>query len=325
MSNTGLPNADSASPSDPGHEKRSNELIATVLITSQDRKELLSQAIESVQRQTVPVEILVVDDGSTDGTLEHVRSNYPEINLIHNEQPLGIIAARNEAAKVARGDILFTLDDDATFGSEDVIESVIQDFCHPRVAVVAIPYTNHWPDGTTQPPKEITGRQDEDFPCCFNFPGGSNAMRRQVFLKLGGYGGSGRQAEEQTLAVRLLNQGYVIRHSSTAEIDHYPQRQFEDRGLRLYYGTRNALLYGTLYIPWRHLPNYYLTALLIRGKVAVKYGCMGSLLRGIATGTYDSLRLLKQRSAVSSQAYLLSRQLVKKSLPFSELRELTST
>ena len=53
----------------------SNNPAATVLITTKDRKDDLARAIGSVVEQTAPVELIVVDDGSTDGTSELVRDS----------------------------------------------------------------------------------------------------------------------------------------------------------------------------------------------------------------------------------------------------------
>ena len=96
------------------------EPVATVLITTKDRADELPRAIDSVARQTAPVQLVVVDDGSSDHTSQLVREKYPWAILARNETPLGIIEARNKAASLAETNILFTLDDDAEFSSPDV-------------------------------------------------------------------------------------------------------------------------------------------------------------------------------------------------------------
>src|SRR5947209_653877 len=116
---------------------------ATVLITTKDRKHVLARAIESVLSQSVPVDLLVVDDGSSDGTAEMVRERFPKARLIRNEQPLGIIAARNAAAQEIRTDIVFTLDDDAAFSDPRVVAGVLEDMRQERVGAVAIPLVDH--------------------------------------------------------------------------------------------------------------------------------------------------------------------------------------
>ena len=59
------------------------------------------------------LEVIVVDNGSTDGTAEHVRSSWPEVSLIANEQNAGYTRANNQAVKVARGRYLLLINADA--------------------------------------------------------------------------------------------------------------------------------------------------------------------------------------------------------------------
>ena len=68
---------------------------STVVITTKNRKDELRTALQSTLRQTVAVEILVFDDGSTDGTSQMVAAEFPQARLHRVEQSLGIIEARN--------------------------------------------------------------------------------------------------------------------------------------------------------------------------------------------------------------------------------------
>ena len=54
---------------------------ASIVITTKNRKESLRRAIASAVMQTIPVEIIVIDDGSTDGTSEMVTSEFPQVRL----------------------------------------------------------------------------------------------------------------------------------------------------------------------------------------------------------------------------------------------------
>ena len=84
----------------------------SVIIPTYNRFVALQNALASVYAQTLPPsEVIVVDDGSTDGTAEMVRREYPDVKLlIQNNQ--GVSAARNTAIQVAEGDWIALLDSD---------------------------------------------------------------------------------------------------------------------------------------------------------------------------------------------------------------------
>jgi len=87
-------------------------LKITVIIPTHNRKVVLGRAIQSVLRQTLPPdEILVIDDGSTDHTAEFVSETFPQVILI--KQPnKGVSAARNRGIRIAKHDWLAFLDSD---------------------------------------------------------------------------------------------------------------------------------------------------------------------------------------------------------------------
>ena len=84
----------------------------SVIIPSHNRARLLPRCLDSVLAQTRgPDEIIVVDDGSTDGTAALVAERYPDIKLM--AQPnRGVSAARNAGVRAARGDWVAFLDSD---------------------------------------------------------------------------------------------------------------------------------------------------------------------------------------------------------------------
>lgn len=98
--------------------------LVTVYVTTCNRAELLSRALDSVIAQDYrPLEVIVVDDASTDNT-DEVMASYQaltgidsdfELIALKHEQNRGACAARNSAISVAKGEFITGLDDDDEF------------------------------------------------------------------------------------------------------------------------------------------------------------------------------------------------------------------
>ena len=84
----------------------------SLIIPTHDRAHTLSRALDSALAQTRPAdEIIVIDDGSTDGTEALIRNRYPQV--VYRRQPnLGVSAARNHGIRIASGDWIALLDSD---------------------------------------------------------------------------------------------------------------------------------------------------------------------------------------------------------------------
>ncbi|MEQ8383460.1 MAG: glycosyltransferase family 2 protein [Coleofasciculus sp. A1-SPW-01] len=86
------------------------------IIVNYNKERFLKQAIISVVNQTMPVaEIIVADDGSTDGSRELITSlahDYSQIKSIFREKNLGVAANRDLAIRAAKGELITSLDGD---------------------------------------------------------------------------------------------------------------------------------------------------------------------------------------------------------------------
>ena len=103
-------------------------MLVSVYIPTKNRLKLLERAINSVKNQTYKnIEIIVVDDGSSDGTHEYLSSEMSSgtLKAIFHNKSLGACVSRNEAIIAAKGEFITGLDDDDFFSSNKRIEYFI--------------------------------------------------------------------------------------------------------------------------------------------------------------------------------------------------------
>ncbi len=85
----------------------------SVVIPTHDRRDLVGRAIDSVLGQSLPpAEVIVVDDGSGDGTADWLQRAYPQVRLLALSQNRGVSHARNRGIEAAGGDWIAFLDSD---------------------------------------------------------------------------------------------------------------------------------------------------------------------------------------------------------------------
>ena len=93
--------------------------LISVVIPCYNAAPFVAETIESVLAQTYPhVEVIVVDDASTDGSWEVIRSYGERVTAVRQEANGGGCRARNGGAEIARGEYLMFLDADDTIGPE---------------------------------------------------------------------------------------------------------------------------------------------------------------------------------------------------------------
>jgi len=116
--------------------------LVSVYIPTRDRWPLLERAVRSVLEQAHPaLEVIVVDDGSTDATpteLARWAAREPRLHVLRHSAPRGAPAARNTALQAATGDFVTGLDDDDVFrpGRIAAFVAAWQQSCTAAVAPV---------------------------------------------------------------------------------------------------------------------------------------------------------------------------------------------
>ena len=124
--------------------------LISVIIVNWNTRDLLARALEAVagSAAALPHEVIVVDNGSTDGSLELLRDRYPAARVIANPHNLGFAAANNQGLAIARGRAYLLLNSDAAPEPAAIpaLWAALAD--RPRAGVVGPRLLNA--DGTTQ-------------------------------------------------------------------------------------------------------------------------------------------------------------------------------
>lgn len=201
--------------------------LVTVIIPTFNRREWIGECLDSVLGQTYPnVEVIVVDDCSTDGTVEWLRSEEKYSGLIVHEQEKngGASIARNTAIAMAKGELIVFIDSDDMLMREH-IETAVEHFEeYPDLGLFCCDSTmidaggNVILDGKTwhQSLAEAKGYDIKSgfrslknvfrFSNCF--PGFT--LRREVFAELGGFDQPIFPADDYDLALRVAASPFKV-------------------------------------------------------------------------------------------------------------------
>lgn len=193
----------------------------SVVIPSYNRRDLLLTCLDSVAEQSLaPDEIIVVDDGSTDGTIEALEAR-DDIRLIVQENA-GPGAARNRGADAAIGQYIAFLDsDDVWFPwSLETMISLIR----KHSATLLFGRFEDFSDRPTASNETVRGMHFETYfdswkQGCFA-GAGMMMMDRQAFLAIGGFSEDRLNAEDHDLALRMGDANGFVQVTAPVTVAH---------------------------------------------------------------------------------------------------------
>lgn len=204
-----------------------SEIQFSIIITSYNQREFIKDAVESaLSLRSASKEVIVVDDGSLDGS-QHVLRGYGDaIRLVTLEANQGKGAARNCGASLATGEYLLFLDGDDTFlpWALQVYEGIVQ-AKKPQLILARM----LWFEGMLPPvragadPREMEVVDYSDFlqkDRPFGLSASSLVIRRQLFLSKEGWAKDLVVMEDRELVIRLADAGRTVQVLSPPTILH---------------------------------------------------------------------------------------------------------
>lgn len=286
---------------------------ASIIITTKNRVSELVRSLQSALAQKGDHEVIVIDDGSTDETSATVARDFPRVRLVSHKESAGLVVRRNQAASLASNPFLVSLDDDAVFSRDDIVSRTLGLFDHPRIGAVAIPFVN-----VNASSEVLQKAPDERRWITDTFIGTAHALRRDVFLRLGGYReGLIHQGEESDFCIRLLDGGFFVRLGNSEPIHHNESLQ-RNLDRMNFYGCRNAVLFAWQNAPLCSLPFHMVGTTLKTLMWDLSPKRLPVRARGLAKGWMTLKR--GERLPVRTTTYRLFRRLRKKGpLPMDDL------
>ncbi|NTV99751.1 MAG: glycosyltransferase [Oscillochloris sp.] len=212
--------------------------VVSIVIPTYNRLSRLKQVIAAIERQTYPldhVEVIVVSDGSTDGTHAYLAEIQTPLNFRFVPQTnAGPAAARNNGIRHAQGEYILFIDDDVVPSPTLLAEHMRLQSGNANLVVLG-PMLNP-PDFTFAPwvaweqqmlEKQYAAMRRGDWTATARqFYTGNTSLPRQALLQSGGFDERFRRAEDIELAYRLEKYGLEFTFTMDAVGYHYAERSF---------------------------------------------------------------------------------------------------
>lgn len=148
---------------------RVQRMDVSIIVVNWNTKALLCDCLKSIYEQAgdVDFEVIVIDNASTDGSVEMVKKSFPQVTLIENSENRGFAAANNQGIAIAKGRYVLLLNSDTIVLASAIAKTVSFADSHPEVGVVGCRVLNS--DRTLQK-------------TCFMFPSILNMILSSTYL-----------------------------------------------------------------------------------------------------------------------------------------------
>ncbi|CAN5201877.1 N/A [soil metagenome] len=253
--------------------------MVSLVILSYNKRDLTAECLKTIF-QYIPeksAEVIVVDNASSDDSVEYIKKHFPKVKVIENTKNAGFAGGCNLGAKHAKGDYILFLNNDAKL-SNDPLPALIDVFDqHEKTAIVGGLLANH--NGSPQrsygsfytilnvayllfagESGELKRFQGKEITSTDWVSGGFMLVKRDVFEKVKGFNESYfMYIEDMDLCYRIKKAGYSIYNTPFAKVEHLGQGSTNKafaivhifEGLQIFYKQQRSLV------------EYYLVKLLL--------------------------------------------------------------
>ena len=295
------------------------ELIS-VIVLNYNGKGFLNSCLSSLASQTYSdFEVIVVDNGSRDGSPDYIEENYPWVRLAKNDENLGFAGGTNVGIRAAKGEFILTLNNDSRADSR-FIEELIKPMADPEVGVCAAKMLfpdgrinsagicisrsgAAWDRGMFEPDRGQYEFVEEVFGAC----AGAALYRREMLDEIGLFDEDFfLYLEDVDLAFRARLAGWKCLYVPGARvIHHHGGTAGVGSDLAVYYGNRNIVWYPIKDFPFRLLITS-LPFIVARNLAVIPYyalrGQGGVILKSKLDALKGVVKMMEKRKDVVRRA-----------------------
>ncbi|MGW3458071.1 bifunctional polysaccharide deacetylase/glycosyltransferase family 2 protein [Streptomyces olivaceoviridis] len=229
----------------------------SVIVPAYNEKECIANTLQSLARSTHPIEIIVVDDGSTDGTSRIARDAAESLGMTNvrvvRQENAGKPAALNNGVRDASYDIVVMMDGDTVF-EPDTVRHMVQPFADPSVGAVAgnakvgnrTTVIGAWQHIEYVMGFNLDRRMYDLLRCMPTIPGAIGAFRRDAVLAVGGMS-EDTLAEDTDITIAMHRAGWRVVYQ-----EHARAWTEAPGSLGQLWSQRYRWSYGTMQALWKH-------------------------------------------------------------------------
>lgn len=209
-------------------------LNVSIILPNWNGAAIMQKHLPAVLRASGDSEVIVVDDCSTDNSLQILKKKFPTVKVIEKKQNSGFAGSVNMGVAVAKGDIVILLNTDVE-PDRGFLAPLMKHFANPNIFAVGCLEKNPEPSGTVLRGRAIArwnrgfyihAKGEVDKTTTAWVSGGSGAFRKELWDKLGGLDTLFNPFywEDIDLSYRALKAGYTVLFEKDSAVWHYHQQ-----------------------------------------------------------------------------------------------------
>ncbi|MBU2904296.1 glycosyltransferase family 2 protein [Arenibacter algicola] len=229
--------------------------LISIQILNWNRADETQRAIQSALDQTYPnIEVILIDNGSTDNSVALTKSNFPNINIVELDKNYGCAGGRNMGIKFCKGDYIFFLDNDGVLHRDAVQNAYKSITLFPNIGIITGKVYDF--DQVDEIDAQCSIRNDIRYE--FNeFQGGISMHYKQIYDTVGYYPDHFMYGAEETyLSLKLLETKYKIIKDESVILWHKRSDVARDRTKEIISGYYNKLYVALTLFPAKNALSF---------------------------------------------------------------------